>query len=224
MLWSSLSPPWRCCLEEAWAAYCAGSLPIGAAIADGSGRVVARGRNRIFEPDAEGRLLCGHRLAHAEMNALIALDWARIEPAACTLYTTTEPCPLCTGAIRMAPIGAVRYASRDAAAGSIALLGATPFMRRRPIVVVGPERADLEAIIVALHVEWSLADAAAATAARSAERSAFLLESWSPVTPRGVALGHALFASRQLRAWRDRGATAAEIVDRLAAELAGGAG
>lgn len=224
MLWSSLSPPWRCCLEEAWAAYRAGSLPIDAAIADGAGQIIARGRNRIFEAEAAGRLLRGHRLAHAEMNALIALDWARVDPAACTLYTTTEPCPLCTGAIRMAPIGAVRYASRDAGAGSIALLGATPFMRRRPIAVAGPERADLEAIIVALHVEWSLADAAAATSARSAERSAFLLEAWSLVTPQGVGLGRTLFASGRLRAWRERGATAAEVVDRLAAELAGGGG
>ena len=151
-------------------------------------------------------------------------DPTRVDPAACTLYTTTEPCPLCTGAIRMAPLGAVRYAARDAAAGSIALLGATPFMRRRPIAVAGPERADLEAVIVALHVEWSLADAAAATDARSAERSAFLLAAWSPVTPRGVATGRALFASGRLRAWRERGATAAEVVDRLAAELAEGGG
>ena len=72
--WESLAAPWQCCLEEAWAAYGAGSIPIGAAITDQQGRILARGRNRIFEETAPGKLLCGHRLAHAEMNALIALD------------------------------------------------------------------------------------------------------------------------------------------------------
>ena len=48
MMWQSLSQPWRACLEEAWTAYRAGSVPIGAAITDGAGRVVARGRNRIY--------------------------------------------------------------------------------------------------------------------------------------------------------------------------------
>lgn len=220
MLWDTLAAPWRCCLEEAWAAYRAGSLPIGAAVTDAAGNIVARGRNRIFERQAEGQVLRGHRLAHAEMNALVALDWTAVEPRDCAIYTTTEPCPLCAGAIRMTGLSAIHYAARDAAAGSVALFAATPFMRRRAVAIAGPECADLEAVVVAMHVEWSLADAAAMTEPRSAERAAFLLESWSPVTPRGVALGHALHASGLLRRLRADGAPASAAIDHLAAALA----
>lgn len=104
--WTSLAEPWQICLEEAWTAYCAGSLPIGAAVVDRAGWIVARGRNRIHEDEAEGGHLRGHRLAHAEMNALVALDYRAIDPRDCILYTTTEPCPLCTGAIRIGATGA----------------------------------------------------------------------------------------------------------------------
>ena len=57
MIWATLADPWRVCLEEAWTAYCAGSVPIGACITDATGSVLARGRNRIFEPPAGGDCL-----------------------------------------------------------------------------------------------------------------------------------------------------------------------
>src|SRR4051794_12741046 len=98
VLWETLTPPWQACLEEAWAAYYAGSVPIGAVITDTAGQILARGRNRMGEQDAQGNTLYGHRLAHAEVNALLALDHTAVDPAACVLYSTTEPCPLCTGA------------------------------------------------------------------------------------------------------------------------------
>jgi len=47
-LWEGLDLPWQACVAEAWAAFCAGSLPIGAVIADAQGAIFARGRNRIF--------------------------------------------------------------------------------------------------------------------------------------------------------------------------------
>jgi tRNA(adenine34) deaminase len=201
-------------LEEAWTAYCAGSLPIGAVITDQAGRVLARGRNRIYESTPDGPTLYGHRLAHAEVNALVALDYTGLDPLACVLYTTTEPCPLCTGAIRMAGIGEVHYASRDTAAGSIVLLQATPFMRHRPIRVVGPPDPDLEAIIVALHTELICYPAMA--------RPAWLLEAWEAAVPRGVALGRRLYATGDLARLREQGAGAAEVIDALAAQLTPG--
>ena len=118
LIWHRLSSPWQACVEEAWTAYCRGSLPIGSAITDSHGKILARGRNRIYEQSAEGNLLYGHRLAHAEMNALIRVAWHEIDARTCVLYTTTEPCPLCVGAVRMTRVGEVRYASRDGAAGS----------------------------------------------------------------------------------------------------------
>jgi tRNA(adenine34) deaminase len=199
-------------MEEAWAAYRAGSIPIGAVVLDATGAIIARGRNRIFEHEAEDNHLHGHRLAHAEMNALNALPYRRLELRDCVLYTTTEPCPLCTGAIRMAKIGTVHYAARDAAAGSIALLGATPFMRRGGVRACGPERADLEAIITAMHVEFSLHDGIL-------ERSTYLFDCWEPIIPDGVALGRALHASGELRRLGAAAVPIAAVIDRLAALL-----
>ncbi|MGH2345303.1 MAG: nucleoside deaminase [Chloroflexota bacterium] len=210
--WDTLAGPWQCCLEEAWTAYCMGSIPIGAAITDQHGQVVARGRNRIFEETAPGKLLCGHRLAHAEMNALIALDWRQRDPRTHVLYTTTEPCALCIGALRMTGIGEVRYAARDSAAGSIALLDATPFMRRGGLRVAGPIEPELEAIIVALHVEFSLRTGHFSRASR-------VLETWRTTVPRGVALGQELFRSGQLHRGRAEHASVAQVMHWLTSAI-----
>src|SRR6185503_3116115 len=86
-VWADVPLPWRACLEEAWAAYRAGSLPIGAVVLDTSGHIVGRGRNRIFEVAAElpdSRCLFGHRLAHAEINALLGVDHAAVRIQECT--------------------------------------------------------------------------------------------------------------------------------------------
>jgi len=220
-MWDELAPPWRACVEEAWAAYRAGSLPIGAAITDAEGRILARGRNRIFEASAPPGLLAGSRLAHAEMNALLALDWAAADPRACVLYTTTEPCPLCAGAVRMTRLRRVRYAARDGAGGGADLFEATPFMRRGAISAAWAGDSDLEAVLVALLAERILrgwepgmapaherlaAGDPAAVVARLAERA-----------PAGVALGRGLLESGELRRLRDAGADARAMLDALAA-------
>lgn len=103
---------WRRPFELAWEAWRAGSFPVGAVVVDGSGTVVAEGRNRIDEPAAPRGQVSATVLAHAELNALTQLppngaydDW--------TVYTTLEPCLLCTSALRLSRIGAVRYAAAD---------------------------------------------------------------------------------------------------------------
>jgi tRNA(adenine34) deaminase len=128
MIWSTLANPWRICLEEAWTAYCSGSVPIGACITDAAGCVLARGRNRVFEPPVGGDCLAGNRMAHAEMNALLGLRaWQGDNTMSCTMYTTMEPCPMCMGAIRMVHIGRVCYAARDLLAGSTTLVDTGPY-------------------------------------------------------------------------------------------------
>jgi tRNA(adenine34) deaminase len=203
-LWETLAAPWRSSLDEAWAAYRAGSVPIGAAVVDGAGAIVARGRNRIFEAVAAPPFLARHRLAHAEMNALVALDHARTDPRDCALYTTTEPCPLCTGAIRMIRLREVYYAARDPLAGSLSLLDATPFMRRQGIRVFAPERADLETLIAALHIEFSLRVEPA-----SGERIA---AHWATDLAAGVELGRSLHRSGELYRLGQAGASTEEMV------------
>src|SRR5258708_10811498 len=77
-------------------AYKAGSLPIGAVVVDPAGSIVGRGRNRIVETtvtdQSRANCLFGHRLAHAEVNALVSMDHAAVQARECVLYTTLEPC------------------------------------------------------------------------------------------------------------------------------------
>ena len=153
VLWERLSGPWRACVELAWEAHHAGSLPIGAVVADARGNVLARGRNRIHERSGEEGHLFGHKLAHAEVNALVTLDSDVCDPADCTLYTTTEPCPLCVGALRMADVGKLRYAAREPWGGSVAMFKTVPYLKRGNVRVTGPEDDALEEVLVALLIE-----------------------------------------------------------------------
>jgi len=75
--WRTLAFPWQACLEEAWLAYRAGSVPIGAVVTDTSGKILSRGRNRISESIADGGYLYGQTLAHAELNTLVTLVGCR---------------------------------------------------------------------------------------------------------------------------------------------------
>ena len=200
--WHNLSPQWQWCMEEAWASYCKGSLPIGAVVTDEQGKLLARGRNRIYENDicendTEDQILRGHRLAHAEMNALINVNWEKVNPHKCTLYTTTEPCPLCVGAIRLTRIRTVRYASRDEGAGSADLFDANKFMQRGKIRVVGPEHADLEIILVAMLVDVVLR--------RDEKNMSLLYEPVAEKHPFGAELGKYLFTTGKLDLWNKEG-------------------
>jgi tRNA(adenine34) deaminase len=155
-LWERLPVPWRVCVELAWEAYRAGSLPIGAVVADAEGHVLSRGRNRIHERSGADGHLFGHKLAHAELNALVTLDNDGCDQVECTLYTTTEPCPLCVGALRMSDVGGVRFAAREPWGGSAAMFETVPYLKRGNVRVTGPEDRVLEDILVALLIECFL--------------------------------------------------------------------
>jgi tRNA(adenine34) deaminase len=139
-------------VELAWEAYCAGSLPIGAVVADTEGQLLSSGRNRIHEFTGAPGTVFGRKLAHAELNALLSLE-GDLDPRSCILYTTTEPCPLCVGAARMADVGELRYASREPWAGSAAMFETVPYLRRANLALVGPENPRLEAVLTTLLVE-----------------------------------------------------------------------
>ena len=208
MLWDQLGLPWQGCLEEAWQSFCANSLPIGAVITDQNGEIIARGRNRIFETGSPDKCVQGSLLAHAEINALLALGATENTPKTNTLYSTTEPCPQCVGAIRMNRIGAVNYASRDSAAGSIKLLSATEYMRRRERKIYGPQDPALEAVIVAMHAEFRLNQGATT-------ENKWVLDTWGSTVPLGVALGHLAFQSGILRQLKAQRASAGDAVNQL---------
>ena len=148
-VWEELSEPWRACVEEAWEAYRGGSLPIGAVVTDAHRHVLSRGRNRIHERSGPSGTVFDHKLAHAELNALLSLDHREHDPRACVLWTTTEPCPLCVGAARMSEVGGLRYASREPWGGSAAMFETVPYLKRKNVRVMGPQDGRLEGVLVA---------------------------------------------------------------------------
>ena len=207
MVWERLSPPWQCAVEEAWAAYCNGSLPHGAVITDANGQIISRGRNRINEKVTEGTVLHGHRLAHAEMNALLQLDWSTVDATTCTLYTTIEPCAMCVGAIRMARMREVHYAARDNFSGGVSLVDKTPFLKSGNLNIIGSQDSELEVVLLGMLIEVALT-------IPHPDRTLWI-EQLSLGLPVASQLGHDLFASRQLQIWKEEGKKAAFVIDQL---------
>lgn len=153
----SLAPPWREVFELAWEAYLAGSIPVGAAIADAGGTVVTRGRNRVFDDAHEGQL-AGTRLGHAEINALVGLPSGETFPAL-TLYTALEPCHLCLAAATTARLGHLRYAASDPYGGAVDKLLPSEDMRLHPLAVEGPLEGDaglFPELLLVRHMLWRI--------------------------------------------------------------------
>ena len=91
----------------------AGEIPVGCVIADETGVIIGRGRNRREET--------ADATAHAEVEAIRQAcrakhDW-RLD--GCTLYVTLEPCPMCAGAIWNARVPGVVYGAREEKSGSL---------------------------------------------------------------------------------------------------------
>ncbi len=210
-MWSDLPSPWQACLELAWQAYCDDCIPIGAVVTDSGGKILASGRNRIFEKTKPGGAN-GAALAHAEVGALRGLDLDAVDPHTCLLYTTTEPCPMCMGAFYMSGLRTLHYAARDPFAGSANILGATWYLSRKPIKVSGPE-ARLEAIVVALFAEQD-------THFHNGKFPAGLFwEMYREKIPGGVELGLELARTGALQAFRNRGAVAQEVMEFLLSQV-----
>ncbi len=208
---AALPPVWRACLQQAHEAFLHGSLPIGAAIVDAEGELIAVGRNRLAEPHPNAPhlpgtpYLTGTPLAHAELNALLQMGYDRPDPRP-TLFTTTEPCPLCMGAARMAGVGRIVYAARDLWAGAASMAQSVPYLARLGPTVQGPEPG-LEEPLVA----WLL------TNDSPAYRSGPFVEMWQERFPRALAAGHRLAESGALRAVAEQGAE--QVWDALVDEL-----
>ena len=94
----------RAALEVARDGLRAGEAPIGCIIADGDRRIVARAHNEVGSS--------GHLTAHAEMQALRALDSRQAAcPDGLLLVTTLEPCVMCLGAAIVAGVDTIVYAA-----------------------------------------------------------------------------------------------------------------
>jgi tRNA(adenine34) deaminase len=123
----------RLALKEAERAAEHGDVPIGAVVAR-DGEVLAAAGNE--------RELRGDPTAHAEILALRAASealggWRLPET---TLYVTLEPCSMCAGAIVLARVPRVVYATDDpkaGAAGSVLDVLSEPLLNHRPFVERG---------------------------------------------------------------------------------------
>ena len=129
-----------------------GNHPFGALLVAGDGALLLEAENTVNrDNDCTG---------HAETN-LVRLAFGRFDRAkleASTLYTSTEPCAMCAGAIHWSGIGRVVFALSES--GLYALTGAHPenetmhlpcrevFARcDRPIAVDGPAIEDEAATV-----------------------------------------------------------------------------
>lgn len=186
-LWDGLSEAWQVCLTLAWESYRQGSLPIAAVLVDAEGAVVARGRNRLRDWDGEPNVLHHHPLAHAEVNALLAFPFRERSAAGCTLLTTTEPCPLCVGALVMCNVRALVYASRDPWAGCSALFGSAPYIRRKGTEVESLAGSPLEDCLIALQLDAHM------RVIQTPENRARFIDVWREIVPVGVAAVERLF-------------------------------
>lgn len=122
-----------------------GNHPFGALLADEQGRVLIEAENTVnTEHDCTG---------HAELNLmrLASRQFNFDDLARCTLYTSTEPCPMCAGAIFWGGVGRVVYALSEG--GLYAMTGDSPHtlpltcrevLARggRPVTVLGPAIED----------------------------------------------------------------------------------
>jgi creatinine deaminase len=85
-------PGWDAALAEAHASLAAGGVPIGAALVDRNGTVVARGHNERHQRGGlayHAEIVCLHNAGLLPLAAL----------AETTLVTTTIPCWMCAGAV-----------------------------------------------------------------------------------------------------------------------------
>jgi tRNA(adenine34) deaminase len=110
-----------------------GEVPVGAVVVAG-GRLLGKGKNQIET--------LGDPTAHAEILAIGAAAAAVGEPrlVGATLYTTLEPCVMCSGAIVLARIARVVYAAEDpkaGACGSVYDIPRDPRLNHRALVTGG---------------------------------------------------------------------------------------
>ena len=93
-------------LKEAWKAFFAEEVPIGAVIVK-NGQIIARGHNQVE--------MLQDATAHAELLSITAAEsavcnWRLLETK---LYSTIEPCAMCAGAILLARIPELIWGAQD---------------------------------------------------------------------------------------------------------------
>jgi tRNA(Arg) A34 adenosine deaminase TadA len=100
-------------IELAASARAAGNHPFGSLLVDASGLSVLEAENTVVT----GRDITGHAELNLVRGASVELGDEALQGA--TLYTSTEPCAMCAGAIYWAGIARVVYALGSDTLGTI---------------------------------------------------------------------------------------------------------
>jgi tRNA(Arg) A34 adenosine deaminase TadA len=146
----------RTAIAVAWRARQHGNHPFGAVLVGEHNRVVLEAENSVIT----GRDSTGH--AETNLVRLASGQFSPEELAHYSLYTSTEPCGMCAGAIHWSQIGRVVYALSEP--GLYDIVGPDPEQlllpcrevfahSKRPIEVIGPV-AELEAEARAVHANF----------------------------------------------------------------------
>jgi tRNA(adenine34) deaminase len=106
-------------IELALEAEAEGNLPIGCVISL-EDRKVGEGKNAMWVPEF-------NPIRHAEIEALTHVERELLEDSRkMTLYSTLEPCLMCTSAILLHRVGRVLFGSSDDYGGSGCVFGHMP--------------------------------------------------------------------------------------------------
>jgi len=138
----------RLAISVAWQAREHANHPFGAVLVDEYNHVLLQAENTV----TTGRDCTGH----AEIN-LVRLATQQFSPeqlARHTLYTSTEPCAMCAGAIHWSQIGRVVYALSET--DLYAIIGPSPehlFLPCREVFAHSQRRIEVHGPIAALEVE-----------------------------------------------------------------------
>lgn len=115
----------RAAIAEARVGLAEGEYPFGAVLVDGTGQVAARAHDTVFRD--------GDFSAHAETMLVkgACRDLGRPVLAGLTLYTTTEPCPMCFTTAWLAQVDRIVFGSsmvevRDLTGGLVDEVMVTP--------------------------------------------------------------------------------------------------
>jgi tRNA(adenine34) deaminase len=193
--WDELPAPWPEVFALMWEAYLAGTIPVGAVVVDDAREVVSRGRNRIFNDAGDGHL-GRSRLAHAELNALVALTSERTYEGF-TLYTALEPCHLCLSAAIAVRIGSLRYAAPDPYGGAVGRLIPSSDHEAHPLKVDGPlsgAPGRLPELLHVAHFLWRVPSGSVTRFYRSFKPNLVAAAETLPAPDSGATLGDAFAA------------------------------
>ncbi|HHW12385.1 MAG TPA: nucleoside deaminase [Firmicutes bacterium] len=207
-MWDKLEEPWQACFELGWTSFKKGSIPIGAVVVDVKGKIIARGRNRLYESEREAGEIAGHKLSHAELNALLKVnesDYPNIRQF--SLYSTTEPCPLCFGALVMANVRNLKFAARDRYAGGTNLNNKNKYIAGKNIHIAGPF-PDLEKVQITLHTAYELI---------KGHHSERIFEAWKIDCLEAVESGIKLFRDKTLQKLKEKDAPVSEVFELIGA-------